>query len=199
MKWCYPAALFGGIATQILACGVLAYRAGYSGAISLMAVSSLGVLIGIGVAVWIVRAFGVRGVGKSHVALLAIMMVAGFLGRPFVLSMYASGFEKRALQEASVKEWETLLSIADRLASTESKDRASVLPKFVGRVFPGRNPYMAVTQDSKEEASASLSLWWRNSGVCVGFDIGRNQPPRPRLIFRQELSQELVVVVFPDS
>ena len=199
MKWGFPAALFGGIVMQLLACGGLAYRAGYSGAISLLAVSSLGVLVGICVAVGIVRALGVRGVGKSHVALLVIILVAGFFGRPFVLSMFASGFEKRALQQASVKEWESLLSIADQLASLESKDRASVLPKFVGRVFPERTPYMAATQDSEEDASASLSLWWRNAGVCAGFDIGRNQPPRPRLIFRRELSEQVAVVVFPDS
>lgn len=165
MKWGFPAALFGGIVTQILACGVLAYRAGYSGAISLMAVSSLGVLVGICVAVGIVRAFGVRSIGKSHVALLAIILVAGFFGRPFVISMFASGFEKRALQQASVKEWESLLSIADHLITLESKDRASVLPKFMGSVFPGRSPHLAVTGESSENTSASLSVWWRNSGV----------------------------------
>lgn len=199
MKWSFLAALFGGVVMQLLACGGLAYRSGYSGVISLLAVGPLGVLVGICVAVGLVRAFGVRGIGKLHVVLLVIILATGFFSRPFVLSMFASGFEKRALQQASVKEWESLLSIADQLVSLEGKDQASVLPKFVGRIFPGRTSHLAVTQISEEEASASLTLWWRIPNVCIGFDIGKNEPQRYRLLFRRKLSEQVAVVVFPGS
>jgi len=199
MKWGFLTALSGGILMQLLIVGFLAYVAGHSGAVSLIGANCFGVLAGICAAVAIFYTFGIRQIGKSQFWLVITVLAVGFLSRPLVISMFASGFKKRALQQASVKEWESLRSIADRLISLESKDRASVLPKFVGSVFPGRTPHFAVTGESLEETSMSLSVWWRNSGVCVGFDIGKNQPSRSRLLFRQTVSEEMVLVVFRDS
>lgn len=186
------AALIGGLLSQAFAAGVLSYLGGYSGGVSLIGAEFGGYAAGICAAIAIFRK-----PEKTLAGLALTIIVAGFFSRPITIPLFASGFKNRALEKASIKDWEGLLSLKDRLMSVRTGDRASMLPEFVRNVHRGGWIYCAdISEDPDSEMPQAFRIWWRGPDICVGFDIGKTQPPDGRFLFNQKLSEQLVLVVF---
>jgi hypothetical protein len=197
MKLAYPAALFAVILTQVFVSRYLADFAGYSSSLSLIGAEISGALFGIVAAVVVSGAFRVRKPGWIHLLFVVAVAAAVILGRPLIVPAFASGFERRALEKAPVRDWENLAPGVGRSLAMDGAGNERDLPEFVLGMYRERKPYQAVTE--AEAGVACLTVWWRDAGVCVGFEIGKIRSARPRILYSRKISDSLVMVVFPDA
>lgn len=178
----------------------LAFVAGRGGAVSFLGAQLGGISLGGLGAVAAAWFCGFRSARRALAIALALVFLISFVAEGLLARSFAAGFERTALDTATVSEWKALSSLGEDLLTSDSTGRSSLLPDFVRRVYPHRRPYAAVSAgDSKNGENLCVSVWWRDSGICVGMDIGDNLPPRSRCLYQTLVTPGVRLTVFRDG
>jgi hypothetical protein len=178
----------------------IAYVAGRLGGVTFLGAQLIAIAVGGLAAIAATRQYSS---GKSKILMAEIwicFLIVPIVSRSTLIKSYAYGFKHTVLNAGSADEWIRVKSITGELLASDTKKRASLLPPFIRKVYPQRTPYIAVTTEKVDATdNPGISIWWRDSGLCVGIDISETKLERRRTFFRASIGPGLYIVVFEDN